>query len=73
MSLATRPASESHSRATSDKEPAEGPNRSDNRQLPCTSEQVDSSSLENGGWADQVAHWFVEELNLLKVVGGHLL
>lgn len=66
MLLATRPASESHSRASSDREPAEGLNRSDNRQISCTGGQVDPTCLENWGWADQVAHWTVEEQNLLK-------
>lgn len=66
MLLVTRPPSESHSKAVTDKEPAEGLNRSDYRQLPSTSGQAVTSGLESWGWADQVAHWTLDEQNLLK-------
>lgn len=66
MFLVTRPASESHNRTTSNKEPTEGPNRPDNRPLSGTIGPLISPCLENWGWADQVAHWSIEERNLLK-------
>lgn len=64
--LASRPTGTSLDRTICAGELTQQPNRLDNRQIADPGEQHKTPSMENWGWADQVAHWSASERQLLR-------
>lgn len=64
--LASRSQGASSIRANNNTGATQQLDRFDNRQDPSSSAEVGTSSMENWGWANQVAHWSPKERDLLK-------
>lgn len=66
MLLVCRSSGESTNQSLSNREPAEGSHRSDDRNVPPTNRELNLTGLESWGWANQVKGWSRDEQQLLS-------